>query len=406
MRIGILYYGPYPQNRGIEQLAHALRCIGHEPYIVGRIPSSGKRVSAFQGFPVIQLPKENEQPLVEKPIPFNPYWLRAVESVAHERNLDALIARETPLAYPVLRAARRLDIPAFLDMRENMRAMYAKAPRRNPIKRLVRSRFIVGAYESWMVPKFDHILTVSQELKDWAIEEFGLVEGQVSVLGNYPTDQFLDGARQARKEATVSSDEGTVTLIHTGWVLESRGIQDVIRALRRLLDRGVGSIQFRIVGDGNNSGSYVGPLKELTADLGLEEVVQFEPYPSNGDLPGILAASDIGVCSYHLNEHTHQTLPGKLFEYMAVGLPVFSSARRPVVRILEKEQCGVVYSDRDPETIAETLRPLIENASLRQEMGQRGIEAIEGTYNESRYVEVLETVFGRKRTTTSQPEHA
>ncbi|MCS3683880.1 glycosyltransferase involved in cell wall biosynthesis [Salinibacter ruber] len=354
---------------------------------------------------MIQLPREDEQPLYEKPIPFNPYWMRAVRSVAREHEFDALITRETPLSYPVLRAARRLGIPAFLDMRENMRAMYGKTPHRSLAKKIVRSRFVVGTYESWMVPKFDHIFTVSQELKDWTVKEFRLSESQVSVLGNYPNKQFLDKARRNRDKQNSRADNEPVELIHTGYVLESRGIQDIIRALRRLVDRGIGPFQFRIVGDITNPESYVGPLRELTAELELGEVVKFKPFVPPEDVPGELAASDIGVCSYYLNEHTHQTLPGKLFEYMAVGLPVLSSARRPVVRILEKENCGVVYHDRDPKTIAETLRPLIESASLRERMGKRGVEAIEATYNESHYVEVLETVFGRETATTSQTEH-
>lgn len=395
MRIGIVYYGPYPQNRGIEQLAHGLSRIGHEPYIISRLPESGKRTASFQGIPVIQLPRVDDQPLVEVPIPFNPYWIRAVESIVRERKIDALVARETPLSYPVLRAARRVGIPAFLDMRENMRAMYAAQPRESLIDRVMRSRVAVSAYEAWMVPKFDHIFAVSRELKQWAIENFDLQGERVSVLGNYPTDRFLGKAREARSEADRSHNDDPVQLIHAGYVLESKGIQDIIRALRRLVDEGVGPLRYRVVGGGTNAGSYVEPLKALTTDLGLESVVQFESYPPSDKLPRMLASCDIGVCSYHLNEFTHQTLPGKLFEFMAVGLPILSSARRPVVRVLEKEKCGVVYPSRDPQAIAETLRPLIEDVSFRRKMGKRGVKAIEDTYNASRNMRVLEETFGR-----------
>jgi len=221
-------------------------------------------------------------------------------------------------------------------------------------------------------------------------------------LGNYPTDLFLENAKYARNEVNSFSTEGPVQLIHAGYVLKSKGIQDVIRALRRLVDRGVGPLKYRIVGSGNVR-NYVEPLKALTADLGLEEVVEFEPYPPADELPRTLAACDIGVCSYHLNELTHQTLPGKLFEFMAVGLPILSSARRPVVRILEEENCGVVYPSRDPQSIADTLLPLIESASLRGKMGRRGVEAIQNTYNASHNAEVLEEVFGRGEKQMVQP---
>jgi glycosyltransferase involved in cell wall biosynthesis len=398
MRVGIVYYSSYPQNRGIEQLAHGLRRIGHEPYVIARRPKGEEPVSSFQGIPVIQLPRPDEKPFVELPVPFNPYWIHTIESISREQELDALISRETHLSYPVLRTARRMGVPAFLDMRENLRAVYAAEPRQSLVGRLLRSEFVVGTYESWVVPKFDHVFTVSQELRKWVEEEFGLSKECISVLGNYPTDLFMKRAKRARSRANSTSTDGSVQLIHAGYVLESKGIQDVIRAVRRLVDQGIDHLKYRVVGGGTSAGSYVEPLKALTTELGLEEVVEFEPYPPADELARTLAACDIGVCSYHLNQLTHQTLPGKLFEFMAVGLPILSSARKPVVRILEREKCGVIYSSRSPESIAQTLLPLIENASLRQKMGRRGVAAVQDTYNSSRNVQVLEEVFGRGNT--------
>ena len=394
MRIGIAYYGPYPQNRGIDQLAQALGRIGHEPEILARKPDDAARVNEYRKIPLIQVPRSGDDPFTSAPFPVNPYWINLIEEEARERQWEALFARETVLAYPALRAARRLGIPAYLDMRENLGAMYAHGPSRSLTDRLIRNRLLISSYESLTVPHFDGVFAVSEELKNWVVAAYKIDDRDVSVLGNYPSAQFLEEARQARKQVDKNHSDA-VQIVHAGYVHESKGLQDIVRALAVLKKRKVRSLMFRVIGGGNNAGSYVESLKDLVANLGLEQVVKFEPYPESKKLAKKLAVCDVGVCSYLLNEFTHQTLPGKLFEYMALGLPILSSARRPVVRVLKGIGCGVVYHTRDPEEIADALQPLVEDPDLRREKGSLGIRAVRESYNEDTNVEVLRREIGR-----------
>ena len=105
-----------------------------------------------------------------------------------------------------------------------------------------------------------------------------------------------------------------------------------------------------------------------------------------------LAECHIGVCSYLLNEQTHQTLPGKLFEYMAVGLPILTSARKPVVRIVKDEQCGIIYDSREPKEIAQKIIKLVDNKNLMRKMGERSKTAISRRYNQQANMDVLKHV--------------
>jgi glycosyltransferase involved in cell wall biosynthesis len=85
-------------------------------------------------------------------------------------------------------------------------------------------------------------------------------------------------------------------------------------------------------------------------------------------------------------------MPGKLFEYMAVGLPVITSARKPVLRIVEQEKCGIVYDPPEPEIIAQTLIKMMENPRLLHEMGTRGRDAVLERYNQDINAAVLEKI--------------
>lgn len=130
----------------------------------------------------------------------------------------------------------------------------------------------------------------------------------------------------------------------------------------------------------------------MADDLVMNDLIDFVPAVPPEKVYEELVECDLGICSYLLNEQAHLTLPGKLFEYMSVGLPVLSSARKPVVRILEKCGNGSIYHSRDPKEIAEKLKFFYESPSLRREMGEKSRNAILNEFNEDTNIKSLEGV--------------
>jgi glycosyltransferase involved in cell wall biosynthesis len=297
---------------------------------------------------------------------------------------DAIIVRETPLSLEAQAAARKMDIPVLLDMRENLAAMYSTGSRKNWIKKFFRPASLIRQYEAFVCKRFNHIFTVSDELGEWVAKNYQIQDNSLSTLSSYPSRQFL----QEVTEATVRpKNKHSIRLVHTGSVTEGRGLQDVIQALKILSSKRI-KISLRIIGDGK----YVQCLKQLTSTLELNEKVEFLPLLPPQKVAAALSECDIGVCSYLLNQQTQLTLPGKLFEYMANGLPVLSSARKPVMKILNREQCGTVYSNRNPATIAEAVLRMIKNPKTLQQAGERGKQAILTRYNQETNLELLKSV--------------
>ncbi|WP_040584895.1 glycosyltransferase [Spirosoma luteum] len=73
--------------------------------------------------------------------------------------------------------------------------------------------------------------------------------------------------------------------------------------------------------------------------------------------------------------------PTKLFEYMALGLPVITS-NFPLYRaVVEQHNCGFCVSPYEPAQVAEKLIYLIEHVGEARSMGQRGRQAVEQFYN-------------------------
>jgi len=88
-------------------------------------------------------------------------------------------------------------------------------------------------------------------------------------------------------------------------------------------------------------------------------------------LPAALAAADIGVAPFDPIKHAPLRLgfywsPLKIFEYMAVGLPVVAPALPRLKRLVEDKVEGVLYDPRDPRGLDHALTQLADDATRRR----------------------------------------
>ena len=390
MKLAIIYYGVYPHNRGIEQLAWAVKALGHEPQIVARSPSKPTHTNAY-GIPLYQIPKKNKMPLRNIAMfhfPFNPFWRKLLIHLGRQNSWDGFIIRDTPLAWPALSAAKTLGVPAYLDMRENLAALYRMGHSDNPLKTLLRSPALVRTYEHITIPRFDHIFTVTHELQNWVLNTYPIARSQTSVLENTPSYDFLKNSVKARENA--KKDPEVIRLVYAGYIRMIKGVGELLIAFG-ILAKKFPSITLRLIG----SGESVEHAKDWVDKNGLSNRVEFFSMLSMEELTLRLAECDIGLETCPLNELTQQTLPGKLFEYMACGLATVSSNRAPVARVLRETGAGMVFKENNPETIAKTVSQLIENQAQMKKMGRMALKAIHDRYNYRITMHTLESVLGK-----------
>jgi glycosyltransferase involved in cell wall biosynthesis len=85
--------------------------------------------------------------------------------------------------------------------------------------------------------------------------------------------------------------------------------------------------------------------------------------------------------SIHPDQAFVESLPIKLFEYMAAGLPVVASDFPGWRRIVEEVGCGRLVDPLDPAAICRELQWLLEHPDEAEAMGKRGRAAAESCYN-------------------------
>lgn len=73
--------------------------------------------------------------------------------------------------------------------------------------------------------------------------------------------------------------------------------------------------------------------------------------------------------------------PTKIFEYMALGLPVITSHFPLYQSVVEKHNCGFCIEPTNAKALYESLKYLIESPDERKQMGTNGKKAVHSDYN-------------------------
>jgi glycosyltransferase involved in cell wall biosynthesis len=149
---------------------------------------------------------------------------------------------------------------------------------------------------------------------------------------------------------------GEKIAVYSGGVTTGRGLEQLISALPHL-----DGARVRMVGGGHDS--YRRELARLAERLGVGDRVALPEPVSVEEVIPFLASADVGVAliqptclSYELS------LPNKLFEYIAAGLPILASDIPVIGAFVREHELGLVVSPDDPEEIAHKLGVLLDDA--------------------------------------------
>ncbi len=171
----------------------------------------------------------------------------------------------------------------------------------------------------------------------------------------------LSAGERASLRARLGCSEGHLALLAVGRLAAPKGYPDLLKAFALLLPQYPG-LRLWVAGDG----VLRGELRSLAASLGLDGHVFF--LGRRDDVPALLSAADIFVNASHW-----EGLPLAVLEAMMAGLPVVATAVGDIPSVLPAE-AGSLVPPRQPEALADALRPLLEDAALRARRGRAARE--------------------------------
>ena len=143
-----------------------------------------------------------------------------------------------------------------------------------------------------------------------------------------------------------------------------------------------GESRFVIIGDG-------------TERKKLENLIAKHNLKNNFILAGridqaakLLPAFDIYVCS-----SVKEGLPYSILEAMAAGLPVVSTGVGGIAEMIEHKKTGLIVKPADARALAENIKFLINNKTLRAELGARAREKVKTDFSLEKMIEATKKIY-------------
>ena len=230
--------------------------------------------------------------------------------------------------------------------------------------------------DRWLPKWADHIITVTDEIREKLIRDASVPPEDITVVTNGVECEHFNVMPEDRKTLKKAGK----TLVFTGNLAPYQGIDLLIRAFREVLNRRQ-DVRLLIISD--SSFAPYEPLANTLEIRGHIDIVRSD----FDNLPKHLAGADVA-----LNPRTDcDGIPQKLLNYMAAGKPIVSfegSAKN-----LEHGRTGWVVENGNIPDFARAILYLLENSQLAQKLGANAKNHVISDYSWEKTAEKIEAVY-------------
>lgn len=165
---------------------------------------------------------------------------------------------------------------------------------------------------------------------------------------------------------------GPDRLVYLGHISRARGVDEIVAAARVLRDEGV---TIELIGAADAE------VRPMLRDAQRDGALRWYGYVPNDRALRITEGALAGLAPLRDEPNYRHSLPTKIVEYMAHGVPVIATPLPTSEAIVTAADCGVLVPFNDPTAIVAAVRRLREDPELRTAMGKRGHQAAHTSYN-------------------------
>jgi len=240
-----------------------------------------------------------------------------------------------------------------------------------------------GLADRLLAPLTDRAIAVSGSTREFLVRQRHVPERRVRLIWNgAPLAEFAPVAPgvalAARRELGLPAEAPVVGAISR--LSEQKGHRYLLDAAARVLARRT-DVRFLIVGDGDQ----MEPLRRQAEALGIAPAVVFAGH--RADVPALLGAIDLFCIS-----STYEGTPLALFEAMAAGKAIVSTAVDGCREVLADGVTGLLVPPRDPEALAGTLARALDDPALRASLSARA-RAASAAYDVAACVDQMQDLY-------------
>ncbi|MBM78681.1 MAG: glycosyl transferase [Crocinitomicaceae bacterium] len=226
----------------------------------------------------------------------------------------------------------------------------------NPILRKATA-FLIEKYENYAATKMSAIIGATSHISN----RFSSVNALSININNYPIISEF--------ENSLIFNENNY-IVYSGGISKERGIVEIINAIEDT------QIQLLL------AGKFLDPKLENELHLlkGWKNV-SYLGFLSRSEISNVYKKSSIGMVTLHPTLNYKDSLPVKMFEYMASGIPIIASNFSKWKEIIDEHKCGITVNPKDSNDIKTSIENMINNPKEAKEMGENGKRAIANVFN-------------------------
>ena len=134
--------------------------------------------------------------------------------------------------------------------------------------------------------KFDYIMAVSEECKNAFLKKYSSLKGKVKVMENITSPEFIRKMAEEDIEENIKEDD-SFKLVSVARFSHAKGIDNAVKALKLLHDRGLTDIKWYVVGYGGDEEIIRKLIKENNLEdsfILLGKKINPYPYINAGDI--------------------------------------------------------------------------------------------------------------------------
>lgn len=165
---------------------------------------------------------------------------------------------------------------------------------------------------------------------------------------------------------------GDRRIVYVGHISAARGALDMVEAAKVLHPIG---IELELIGSADMD------IRPLLRDAQREGILRWYGFVPNDRALRIAEGALAGLALLHDEPNYRHSMPTKLVEYMAHGIPVIATPNPPAADLVASAGCGLMVPFQDPAAVAEAVRKLHDDPELRADLAKRGYEAARARFH-------------------------
>lgn len=355
-------------GRHVDALTRSLVAAGHEVHVISRSHPDAPAEERHGGLHVIRVDASPPQVAFEDLVPwvlaFNTSVLAAAARLLRTTAIDVVHAHDWLVASAAVGVADAHELPLVATVHATEYGRH-QGHLPGPMNRLIHG------IEGWLVEHADRTIVCSSYMHEQVRTLFGVPESRLETIPNgVAVDEFAPPADEVRDLRRTLADDATHLVLFAGRLEYEKGVQTVLHALERLVDR-VGAVRFLIAG----VGTYSDELRGLVDELGLGHRVQFTGFLEERALRLHYAAVDVAVAP-----SLYEPFGLVATEAMACGTPVVVSDTGGLREIVV-DGTGLTFPPHDAAQLADRIAEILTGPELAAALVERGRERMRSRYD-------------------------